>query len=29
MSGCENILRADLVKSENFTNIVLPNSDHP
>lgn len=26
MSGCENILRADLVKSENFTNIVLPNS---
>lgn len=24
MSGCENILRADLVKSENFTNIVLP-----
>ena len=25
-SGCENILRADLVKSENFTNIVLPNS---
>ena len=23
-SGCENILRADLVKSENFTNIVLP-----
>lgn len=25
MSGCENILRADLVKSENFTNIVLPN----
>jgi hypothetical protein len=26
MSGCENILRADLVKSENFTNIVLPRS---
>ncbi len=26
MSGCENILLADLVKSENFTNIVLPNS---
>lgn len=26
MSGRENILRADLVKSENFTNIVLPNS---
>ena len=26
MSGCEKILRADLVKSENFTNIVLPNS---
>ena len=25
-SGCENILRADLVKSENFTNIVLPRS---
>lgn len=25
MSGCENILRADLVKSENFANIVLPN----
>lgn len=23
-SGCENILRADLVKSENFANIVLP-----
>lgn len=26
MSGCENILLADLVKSENFTNIVLPRS---
>ena len=25
-SGCENILRADLVKSENFANIVLPRS---
>lgn len=25
-SGCENILHADLVKSENFTNIVLPRS---
>lgn len=25
-SDCENILLADLVKSENFTNIVLPNS---
>lgn len=24
MSGCENILHADLVKSENFANIVLP-----
>lgn len=28
MSGCENILRADLVKSENFTNIVLPNTEN-